>query len=240
MRSVVESWFPLLYPHFYWDRQLGSLTFAWPWWDAQIAVGRHKHRAGRSIAITPAPQESRDCRQKPAVGSVPPSGDIARAALCTGNSFRKNIPSLLRQRSSNKCSRGDLALAFPELYIFVMQKCRPGRALFTRVRAKKPARAAGCLICSLKPSGARQSINPQLLARLPVSKSEAHWTSLGMRGEPSCRLTPAHNRKLSRVLSSSHHPPVSLRPRADPRQARGWVWPWSPRSSICREQDSTL
>src|SRR5205814_6037057 len=51
----------------------------------------------------------------------------------------------------------------------------------------------------------------------PVSRSNVHWTSLAVKGLPSCQLTPARNGKVSSVPSSFHDQPVARSGTIEPR-----------------------
>src|SRR6266436_10225091 len=44
---------------------------------------------------------------------------------------------------------------------------------------------------------------------LPVSKSQVHFTSLAVKGLPSCQVTPSCSGKISSVPSSFHDQPVA-------------------------------
>src|SRR5229473_4370348 len=44
---------------------------------------------------------------------------------------------------------------------------------------------------------------------LPVSKSQVHFTSLAVKGLPSCQATPWRSEKVSSVPSSFHDQPVA-------------------------------
>src|ERR1700746_91856 len=52
---------------------------------------------------------------------------------------------------------------------------------------------------------------------LPVSMSQVHWTSLAVKGLPSCQVTPGGNGRVSSVPSSFHAHPVARSGTMDAR-----------------------